>query len=524
MISGKSGLSKFMSRQFNNALQETRSATHNLSTGKRVNRAADDIGAFYMSENLNIEESSKRVVIRNIENSLNMYATAEGAMDVTTKILSRLKELSVQASTETITDSNRELIQIEFEKMISALDHVANATEFNSIPILTQNKVDLGLLVDTSGSMGGLINAVRNSIESVADRLRNEYINLKLGLAEMGTDNYDNVSKTADFTDSQEDFDIAVDNLLQMNAGVLTDPWASLMNVSSPDYDETAPIEQLGSFPTDPQQSEPDAFSWRSDANGKILIVIQDTGREDPMPAGDPALPSNWTSWSGFSDYPGASDNGLTEQTVINTMRAENIEVHTIGSSIGPYTNPPSRWDSQLAMENISDSTGGDYYYTDNSGNQVSAALNSIADDLISRYPGGRDLQLQVGNDASDDSQFSSTLATNVTSSGLGLGLTSVDSIGNAQQALTDLDDALQKFSDIRTEVSAEYNRLLNMLSNEQRQTEQSVVSQSVLRDADIAEESSKLAKAQLKNEIGLSSMSQFRKSRMQTITNLLAT
>ena len=136
---------------------------------------------------------------------------------------------------------------------METLDNIANTAKYASTDLLKSSYVDLGILVDVSTSMSGIINAVADSIDAVSTKIESANIELRLGLAEMGVDNIDNVFKTADFGDSKSTFDAAVNNLKSMNYTVLTDPYSSIIQVSSADNDISG-------------QYEEDAFSWREGA------------------------------------------------------------------------------------------------------------------------------------------------------------------------------------------------------------------------------------------------------------------
>ena len=92
------GLSHFMQRQFTRSLQTTKTATERITTGKRVNRAADDVGAFHMASNINSEQISRKMAIRNIESGLDLIERADIGMTELTNAVTRLRELAVFGS------------------------------------------------------------------------------------------------------------------------------------------------------------------------------------------------------------------------------------------------------------------------------------------------------------------------------------------------------------------------------------------------------------------------------------------
>ncbi len=110
------------------ALAETYSR---ISSGRRISKAADDAAGLAVAESLLAISSSGRVAIRNTNDGISVIQTAEGAMDTVGDILSRMRELAVQSSSETLADDERGYIQDEFEQLSQEVDRIAAATEFN---------------------------------------------------------------------------------------------------------------------------------------------------------------------------------------------------------------------------------------------------------------------------------------------------------------------------------------------------------------------------------------------------------
>ena len=102
-----------------------------ISSGLRISKAADDAAGLAVAESLLAISSSGRVAIRNTNDGISVIQTAEGAMDTVGDILSRMRELAVQSSSETLADDERGYIQDEFEQLSQEVDRIAAATEFN---------------------------------------------------------------------------------------------------------------------------------------------------------------------------------------------------------------------------------------------------------------------------------------------------------------------------------------------------------------------------------------------------------
>lgn len=107
-----------------------------LSSGQRINRAGDDAAGLAISENLKAQIRGLGQAERNAEDGVSLVQIAEGALGEVSNILIRLRELSVQAASDTIGSTERKFLNVEFEQLTSEIDRIANSTEFNRVPLL----------------------------------------------------------------------------------------------------------------------------------------------------------------------------------------------------------------------------------------------------------------------------------------------------------------------------------------------------------------------------------------------------
>src|SRR5512132_640045 len=108
-----------------------------LSSGYRINRAADDAAGLAISEGLRSQIGGLKVAVRNAQDGISVVQTAEGALTETTSILQRMRDLSVQASSSGAQDSNaRTAAQTEFTQLNSELDRIAKTTAFGGQKLL----------------------------------------------------------------------------------------------------------------------------------------------------------------------------------------------------------------------------------------------------------------------------------------------------------------------------------------------------------------------------------------------------
>lgn len=115
-----------------------------LSSGLRINRAGDDAAGLAISEKMRGQIRGLTQSSRNAADGISMIQTAEGALNETTNILQRMRELAVQASNDTNTTSDRNEIQKEIDALTEEVDRIANNTEFNTQKLLNGNKNGVG--------------------------------------------------------------------------------------------------------------------------------------------------------------------------------------------------------------------------------------------------------------------------------------------------------------------------------------------------------------------------------------------
>jgi flagellin len=107
-----------------------------LSSGLRINRAADDAAGLAISEKMRGQIRGLNQAMSNAQDGISLIQTAEGALNETHSILQRMRELSVQAANDTLTSSDRVEIQKEINQLTQEIDRIANTTEFNTKKLL----------------------------------------------------------------------------------------------------------------------------------------------------------------------------------------------------------------------------------------------------------------------------------------------------------------------------------------------------------------------------------------------------
>ena len=107
-----------------------------ISSGIRINKASDDAAGLAISESLRSDIRSLRQAVRNANDGVSLLNVTEGALNESSSILIRLRELASQASTGTVGSTERQTIQLEFSALRSEVDRIAATTEFNGIKLV----------------------------------------------------------------------------------------------------------------------------------------------------------------------------------------------------------------------------------------------------------------------------------------------------------------------------------------------------------------------------------------------------
>lgn len=108
-----------------------------LSSGSRINRAGDDAAGLAISEKLKAEIRGSLQANRNAGDGISMIQTAEGGLNETSNILIRLRELSVQAASDTIGDQERKFSNLEFQHLTAEVGRIADSTNYNGKKLLS---------------------------------------------------------------------------------------------------------------------------------------------------------------------------------------------------------------------------------------------------------------------------------------------------------------------------------------------------------------------------------------------------
>ena len=144
-------------------------STEKLSSGYKINRAADDAAGLSISEKMRKQIRGLSQASLNAEDGISAVQTAEGALNEVQDMLQRMNELAVKASNGTMSENDRTYIQNEIDQLVTEIDRVSETTKFNETYLLKGDKEE-SKGTDVSGIIGGGTNAVVKEGETVEAR------------------------------------------------------------------------------------------------------------------------------------------------------------------------------------------------------------------------------------------------------------------------------------------------------------------------------------------------------------------
>jgi len=200
-----------------------------LSSGQRINRAGDDAAGLAISENLKAQIRGLGQAERNAEDGISLVQIAEGALAEVSNIMIRLRELAVQAASDTIGSTERKFLNVEFEQLTSEIDRIANSTEFNRVPLLNGTGAVFDIQIGT-----------RN--DPITDRLTFDASSADVNVAALGL----NLASVADKISSQNSLS-SIDQAIISVSGIRADFGALQNRLQSTINNIQVSIENLSS-------------------------------------------------------------------------------------------------------------------------------------------------------------------------------------------------------------------------------------------------------------------------------------
>lgn len=153
-------------RSLNNTNKALQSSLEKLSSGYRINRAADDAAGLAISEKMTSQINGLNKAVDNAQSAITLIQTAEGALTETHSILQRMRELAVQSANDTNTAADRTEIGLEITELLSEITGIADRTQFNGKNLL--NTANNSFVFQIGANTGQTLTLTINQMSSVS--------------------------------------------------------------------------------------------------------------------------------------------------------------------------------------------------------------------------------------------------------------------------------------------------------------------------------------------------------------------
>ena len=472
-------------------------STEKLSSGYKINRAADDAAGLSISEKMRKQIRGLTQASANAQDGISAVQTAEGALGEVQDMLQRMNELAVKAANGTNSEDDRSYIQNEIDQLTTEIDRVAETTKFNETYLL---KGDKSLANEHSFSY----KAFKTAQEANAT---------------FNTDGGTSITLTYAAGDAitSEDQQNEVNDLLKS----LRDQGASVTYTSS--YAKGA-ANQTDTYKLSLNGAAADKYTVNATATAGQFEIKNSTGKTLLKLTADGATAPTLKE-------------GDADKTQKATIIATSITAAEATVSTAKYYDKDGNEISANALNKYFDATTNDAGVTtvskradaptlyDAVGNKLVGARWDAAKDNVSALNDvlhSLSLTLHVGADATDNNQITMNIAS-MSAKGLGVNGLKVDGNddSNARTSIATIKEAIQKVSTQRSALGAVQNRLEHTINNLDNVVENTTSAESQIRDTDMATEMVKYSNNNILSQAGQAMLAQANQSN-QGVLSLL--
>ena len=461
-------------------------STEKLSSGYKINRAADDAAGLSISEKMRKQIRGLTQASSNAQDGISAVQTAEGALNEVQDMLQRMNELAVKAANGTQSEDDRSYIQNEIDQLTTEIDRVAETTKFNETYLLkgdqdnekaytysyatATGKAATATMSTTASTKGSKITTMTFKTTASADE-QNE-------VAKLIRDQGINVQYSS--KDSTNTGKVVNSATVSLNG---TDKY-TVTNTADKNYSiKDAKGNEIATFTLD-------------NAN------LGEQDKAQAFTAGTETFTASKAT-AGYKDgdtvkYYDKDGNGIPENALSKYFSSTTNAAGTVSSTV--------KADAPLVYDAL--------------GNKIDAAVADISakQDLT----GALTLTLHVGADATSNNQISVNLDA-MSAKGLGVNGLKVDGTDdtNAKGSIETIKEAIQKVSTQRSALGAVQNRLEHTISNLDNVVENTTSAESQIRDTDMATEMVKYSNNNILAQAGQAMLAQSNQSN-QGVLSLL--
>jgi flagellin len=153
-------------RSLMHSSRELQSAMERLSSGKKINSAADDAAGFAIAESMTAQIRGLSMAAKNANDGLSLLKVVENATNDVTDMLQRIRELAVQAQSGTNSTTDKNNLKAEAIELMKEIDRVASDTTFNGVAHLSKEKDDASIVIQVGYKDGDTISITSHSVET----------------------------------------------------------------------------------------------------------------------------------------------------------------------------------------------------------------------------------------------------------------------------------------------------------------------------------------------------------------------
>jgi flagellin len=154
------------------------SSLERLSSGYRINKSADDAAGFAISENLRAKTRGLNQAKRNANDGVSLVQVAEGSLNEVNNILVRLRELSVQAASDTLGVKEKGFLQKEYTQLVDEVDRISQTTEFNGLSLMSDEAAQSDISIQV-GYNGEKQDTIKLKLSDTAEGINSESLKIK---------------------------------------------------------------------------------------------------------------------------------------------------------------------------------------------------------------------------------------------------------------------------------------------------------------------------------------------------------
>lgn len=476
-------------RQLNRSQMGMQTAMERLSSGLRINSAKDDAAGLAITDRMTAQVKGLNQAVRNANDGISVAQVAEGALQESTNILQRMRELSVQSANDSNSASDRASLQKEVNQLQQELDRIANTTNFNGKNVL-------------DGSFSSAVFQVgANANQTISVSIGNAQTN-SIGVNRIQSDEVAGGMSEAVATAANG---VAADAAFAINGAL----GSATLNIAAGATAKEIATAVNSQSETTGVQATAISYAKLTGFAGSGTISMTLTGSDSATVSASVsgtdshALADAINAVSGKTGIT-AEYNSATNEVLLANQAGEDISLLTTAA------------DATLTAMNLQavDSTG-----LVGGGYGATIDLKDAAD--VATVAGHVDFT------SSKSFSITGAVAANImTVAGTGSALDSVSQIdigtqSGANSALKVIDGALAGISDIRSDLGAIQNRFGSTIANLENVSQNVSAARSRVQDADFAAESANLARNQILQQAGISMLAQANAS-SQSVLSLL--